>query len=347
MEVLIQKKNVILDATVLTTLMACARLVDFRFNHNFHSLDGKSNSLEAGSIVHKVLEVYYRERIKGFSASQAQASGLSAGLMYIQGCRFCVDFEPHDCSSCHGLGIIDNHVTGKIECDYCEGAGKIVKPSCNHEPNEYPGVFNTPAEDEKKPKRIGYKWILETCEQYFDFYKNDHWIPLEVEIVKQKLLYQDDEIRILWKAKLDLVSDTNNGIFPVDHKTMQQNRPTVSLNNQFIGQCIITNTRTVIINKIGFQKSLKPEEKFIRASISYSPDRLLEWQSTILPYWAKTLLMYEESGYFPPRLTNCKNEYGFCAFYKVCEADPDMREEVLKQNFVVGPKWDPINKEEE
>ena len=332
MEVLIQKKNVILDATVLTTLMACARLVDFRFNHNFHSLDGKSNSLEAGSIVHKVLEVYFRERIKGFSASQAQASGLSAGLMYIQGCRFCTDFEPHDSTEWDDQGGRSIQTV-------------ITKPSCNHQPNEYPGVFNTPAEDETKPKRIGYKWILETCEQYFDFYKNDHWIPLEVEIVKQKLLYQDDEVRILWKAKLDLVSDTNNGIFPVDHKTMQQNRPTISLNNQFIGQCIITDSRSVIINKIGFQKSLKPEEKFIRATISYSAERLLEWQSTILPYWAKTLLMYEESGYFPPRLTNCKNEYGFCAFYKVCEADPDMREEVLKQNFVVGPKWDPINKE--
>jgi hypothetical protein len=166
---------------------------------------------------------------------------------------------------------------------------------------------------------------------------------LETEIVKGKVLYEDDEIRVLWKAKLDLVSDTNQGIYPVDHKTMKQRRETISLNNQFKGQCLIQGTRGVFINKVGFQTSLKPEEKFERKIIPYSEPRLLEWQSETLPYYAKLLLMYVESGHFPPNFTHCENKYGNCAFLKVCESDPAMRETEIKKLFMVGPEWNPTN----
>jgi hypothetical protein len=55
-------------------------------------------------------------------------------------------------------------------------------------------------------------------------YRNDYWVPLEVEVVKARILYEDEEIRILWKAKLDVIFDTNQGIYPCDHKTSKQRR---------------------------------------------------------------------------------------------------------------------------
>ncbi len=322
-----KKHHVILDATILTTLMACPCLVDLRFNHKFQSINGKSNSLECGSLAHKILEIFYKEKIKGFDRKTAIASGLTAGLMYIQGCRFCADFTPHDSTD-----------GGPVEW--------ITKPPCNHQPNEYPGLVNTPVDNEIKPKRIGYKWVLETMEQYFDRWKNEAWIPLEVEHVRGKVLYEDDNIIILWKAKLDLLTDTLDGIFPCDHKTMSQKRSTVSMNNQFMGQCLVTGSRSVIIDKIGFQTSLKPEEKFTRSPmVSYSAERLIEWQSQTLPHYAYELLEYNETGYWPQRLTHCENKYGTCQFLKVCESNPDMREEELRKNFIVGEAWDPINTE--
>lgn len=312
------KKNIILDATILSTLMSCPRLSDFKFNMNLQSINGKSNSLECGSIVHKFLEVYYGSIINGIKKSDAVGFAHAAAQLYITGCKFCTGFSATE---------------------------EKPKPECGHKIDDYPGVFNTPPDDEGYI--IGWKRVLDTCQEYIDFWRNDHWVPLEVENVRGKILYEDDEIRIMWKAKLDAVFDTNQGIYPVDHKTMKQRRKSLKINNQFMGQCLIMGTNRMYKNEIGFQKTLKAEEKFTRPVMPYSSPVLIEWQSEILPYYGKLLLMYAETGYFPPNFTHCENKYGNCVFSGVCESTPDMREEELRIHFKVGPKWNPTNDEDE
>jgi hypothetical protein len=348
------KKNVIMDSQILTSLMSCPRLTDFRFNHNLMSVGGKSNSLEVGSIIHKFLETYYKSQIQKLSKTQAQGFGFAAAELYIRGCKDCTDFTPFQCLTCEGTGKdiktgqSDNMDVTVIKCSDCNGTGQINKPKCGHQVNEYPGVHNTPKESEGYT--IGWHYALDTIQQYLDHYKNDSWTPIEVERVRGEILYQDDEIRVLWKAKLDTVMDTNVGsqpLVPMDHKTMKQNRNTISLNNQFMGQCILTNSRVLYINKIGFQKTLKPSEKFLRVPINYSAERLMEWQSETLPYYARLLLMYSESGHFPPSYTNCETKYGNCSFLPVCESEQSMRENEIKRLFVVGPTWNPTNDNDE
>lgn len=333
-----KKAKIVLDATMLTTLMNCPRLSDFRFNHCLQPIGGKSNSLECGSIVHKFLEVYYGNIIKGIKRDDALGFGMAAAEMYIKGCPGCTGFiVDSPCPTCNGLGYTkDNNL-----CLECKGKAICSKPRCGHEIDEYPGVMNTPPDSEGY--RIGWKYVLQTCDEYHTFYRNDSWVPLLTEEVKGKLMYEDDELIILWKAKLDLAVDTNQGIYPVDHKTMKQRRDSLSLNNQFIGQCLVMGTRQAIINKIGFQTSLKPVDKFVRVMLSYSADRLIEWQQEILPYYSKLLLMYAENGYFPPNFSACEGKYGNCSFKDVCESSPNMRQDEIKRLFVVGPIWNPVN----
>lgn len=324
-----------MDSQILSTLMSCPRLADFRFNLNLQALEGKSNSLEVGSVVHKVLEVWGKAVIAGVKRDEAISYGIAAGEMYIHGCKYCADFKP---TLCPDFNISDLHNANT--CPHC-----LTKPRCGHQPDEYPGLKNTPqVPDKQNPRekyKVGWKWALETCVQYFDHYKNDFWVPVEIEVTKGEVLYEDDEIRILWKAKFDKIVDTNQGIFPLDYKTMKQNRDTISLNNQFKGQCLLAKTRQVWIDKIGFQTTLEPKDKFKRVPISYTADQLLEWQSQELPFYAKMMLMYNETGYWPPNYTHCENKYGKCQFYEdVCRADRGMREEELKIHFKVGAKWD-------
>jgi len=308
------KKNVIMDATTLSSLMSCARYMDLRFNHRFASTKGKSNSLEVGSLIHKVLEVYYKHKIKGFDSKTSVGQALAAGQLYIIGC-------PH--------------------CSIMEGT-----PSCGHEIGDYPGLSNTPENNERFT--IGWRFAIDTCEQYFEHYKGDSFIPLQAEHVKGDVLYEDDEIRILWKAKFDLIIDTNQiGIVSMDHKTFKQRRDKSTLSNQFLGQCMLLKSRNVIVNKIGLQTTLKIDERLSREVVSFTSDRLIEWQGEILPYYAYKLIQFQESEYYPPNYTHCDNMYGSCMFKSVCESNRDMREEVLRNEFQLAPVWDPTNKEDE
>jgi len=309
------KKNVIFDATVLSSMMGCGRYYDLRFNHSLGSSRGKSNSLEVGSLIHKSLEVYYKQKIQGFPRATCIGSALTAGQMYAQGCPYCSDVM-------------------------------VEKPECGHEQGEYPGVQNTPQDSEGY--KTGWKFALDTCEQYFKFYENDSFIPLAVESVRRELIYQDDEIRVMWKAKFDLIQDTNQiGIVSMDHKTFKQKREKTKLSNQFLGQCFLLNSRNVIVNKIGLQSSLKIADRLSREVVSYSADHLLEWQSEIVPYYAYKYIQYIESGYWPPNYTHCDTVFGPCMFKGVCESDRGMREEEVRMNFIKVPTWDPVNKDDD
>ncbi len=303
-----------MDATILSSLMSCGALTDFRFNQNLQSIGGKSNSLEVGSIVHAFLEYYYQAIIDHKSKDEALDAGLKAAKLYVKGCEVCKDLD----------------------------ASFVGRPSCGHKIGDWIGVKNTPVESCKIEKKefIGSNYAINTCIQYLARWQNDSWVPLASEETKGEIIYQNDDFRVLWKAKFDLIVDTNSQILPIDHKTMSQRRDSLSLNNQFMGQCVLTKSRNMIINKIGFQSSLKPEEKFERAMMSYSKARLDEWQNVIVPYWAKVLIKYSTENEWPRNFTHCENKFGFCQFKDVCEMDPNMREETIKLNFIKGRKWD-------
>lgn len=309
------KKYVILDATTLSSMMSCGRYYDLRFNHQLVAMKGRSNSIEVGSLIHKVLEVYYRHKIDGFPRTTAIGQAMIAGQLYVRGC-------PH----CSGIVLTD------------------VVPSCGHQPNEYPGLQNTPEQNEGWT--VGWRFALDTCEQYFEHYKNDPHVPKKVEHVLSGVIYEDDDLKIGWKSKLDLLVDTMEyGNTPMDHKTFKQTRDKTTLSNQFMGQCVLTNSRNMIVNKIGLQTTKKIEERLSREWIPYSADRLDEWKNEIVPYYTYRFLEYAESEYWPPDYTHCDTMYGPCVFKGVCESNRNMREEVLRNDFQVGPKWDPTNRE--
>lgn len=294
-----EKKNVVLDATMLSTLQSCARLADFRFNGLWVAASGKSNSIECGSIAHAILEFYNKARIAGLDRMKAMQQGFDAGKEYITGFR-----ETN-------LYITDE----------------------NHQ-----GVKNTPEVSDKK--NIGWSYVIDTMEQYFDFWRNESWTIVGAEETRREVIYEDEQLRVMWKAKFDKIEDSPNGFISTDYKTMKQRRDTLSLNNQFMGQCVLLKSRNMLVDKIGWQTSLKAEEKFTRVLMSYSADRLLEWKNEIVPYYANMLLAYDGANNYPPNFTHCENKYGYCDFKEICESDRNMRDEVLTLNFVKGKVWD-------
>ena len=231
--------------------------------------------------------------------------------------------------------------TDAIEIGFAAGKEYIAGYS---ETNKYirdveeNGVQNTP--EESTDKLIGWKYVLSTMEEYFDYYRNESWTVISAEETRKEIIYEDEDIRVLWKAKFDCIVDMQDGMMPVDHKTMKQRRDTLSLNNQFMGQCILTKSRTIVINKIGWQKSLEPHEKFLRGTISYSPDRLAEQINEVIPHYARMYIAYSQADYWPPNYTHCETKYGICDRKELCESDRHMRDDVNRVYFHKGKKWD-------
>src|SRR5208337_1490553 len=148
--------------------------------------------------------------------------------------------------------------------------------------------------------------VIHTFRDYCTFVANDGWDNiLYVEETASKILFENDDLVIVYQGRLDL------GIYmpscpnlPVDHKSSSRRGKPTYLSNQFRGYCWLLDVNNIIINKIGFQKSLKPEEKFERHTLSYSPDLIEEWRQ-----WAifKILEYIENSKHeiYPPDFTSC------------------------------------------
>lgn len=299
--------NISLDATILSTLESCPTLANYKFNQHLVTKEGKSNAIECGLIAHIIKEYSNKALIDGISRANSILAGFTAGEIFINSCPDCKNPD-FDC--------------------------KVHK-------NEWTGLENTPEISDKK--FIGWQYVLDTMNQYFDFYKNDSFTVLGAEEVRGKVIYESSDLRVLWKAKFDEIIDTPSGIMSRDTKTMSQRRPSNSMSNQFIGQCVILGSRQVMVDKIGWQTSLKPEEKFIRTIIPYSVNRMLEWSTIKVPYYARMLAAYSEAGTWPMNWTHCENKFGACDFRKVCECDSNTREEMLNVYFKVGRKWDIAN----
>lgn len=213
--------------------------------------------------------------------------------------------------------------------------GEII-PASNGNPATREPLTDTDPED--------YALVLDTMALYFEKWKNDSFTVLEVENVRRKIIYQDDEVELLWKAKYDLVADYPDGQMSTDHKTMSRNYGDyIALDNQFMGQCLLLNSRKIIVNRIGFQTTLPLEKRFIRQMICYSQEQLAEFAETA-GYYAKYLLALNEQKYFPPRYTSCKNQYGICEYYDhFCSQNRSMRTDNLRQHFKHGRVWDVDN----
>lgn len=182
--------------------------------------------------------------------------------------------------------------------------------------------------------------VVRTFIEYCTYTANDNWDQvLAVEEVASKILYEDEERIILYQGKIDLtIAISNCNLIPVDHKSSSRRGKPSYHSNQFKGYCWLLGVNTIIINKIGFQKTLKDNEKFERHTISYPSDLIDEWKENSI----YTLLKYIEdgnAGFYPPNFTSC-DKYSGCVFDEVCRKSREIREFKLTQLFVERPAWD-------
>lgn len=175
--------------------------------------------------------------------------------------------------------------------------------------------------------------VVKAFREYCTFYANDGWDRiLFVEQTGSKVMFEDSDLVILYEVKIDLgIQLTNVPVIPVDHKSASRRGAPGDLSNQFMGYCWALDCNNIIINKVGFQKTLASEEKFQRHTLSYSNDQLEEWRDNAI-WWIRFALGCVQEKFFPPNFTSC-DKYAGCQFQEVCKASKSIREFKLKSLF--------------
>jgi len=180
--------------------------------------------------------------------------------------------------------------------------------------------------------------VIKQFRDYCEFYRNDVWHPLAVEEVGSKLFHEEEDLQIIYNFKIDLIAEKGNIVAPFDHKTGKMRKDPISLSNQFIGYCYALNCNHIVMNKIGFQKTLTPAERFQRFVFNIDNDRIEEWRKNAI-WWVKRFQECIEEENYPMNLTSC-DKYSGCIFKRICESDPGSRDYKLARDFSTVEKWD-------
>lgn len=289
------------DSQLLNAIQACATKAKYQFIDNLQP-PSKAPALEKGSLMHNCLEIY--DGLKGNCVNESSDTWLivrEAGLII-------GDIEPLLNSS------VEEKIKFSIECS------KV-----------FASKMELPTEDATA--------VLYQFREYTEFYNNDPWSTLAVEEVASAVLYEDDELQIIYSGKIDRVVEQGNIRAPMDHKTSERRSMPSSLSNQFIGYCWILGMNNIVIDKIGFQKTLKPVERFQRFILTIDDARIDEWKWNSINWikrWVKESLM---ENYFSMNLTSC-DKYGSCIYSGICESGSEGRQWKMERDYVVGQQWD-------
>jgi hypothetical protein len=186
--------------------------------------------------------------------------------------------------------------------------------------------------------------VLATLEENLEFWKHEDE-RLEILIVEQPfafVLFEDEFIRIIITGKIDLlVNKPGYEGLPIDHKSNKRDSEVLRLSNQFECYTYAVQSNYLVVNKVGFQKTLKPSEKFKRVPLSYDPIYLEQWKTNtihvILNYFTTSLA----TQIWPMNTTACLSFNRRCEFYDICDTSgEDGKLFKLANRFQDASPWD-------
>jgi PD-(D/E)XK nuclease superfamily protein len=188
--------------------------------------------------------------------------------------------------------------------------------------------------------------VIDVMEEYFDYWRVEDQ-NLHITAVEQAFLYklyEDDEITIHLSGKIDLIySDNKHTHMPMDHKSYDRDFEVHRMSNQFKNYTYALTQGDggeLIVNRIGFQKTLKPHEKFKRPQLSYDKVYLQQWRQNVIKVIFHYLNCVAEDSW-PMNETSCDKYHRKCEYFEVCDASGiEAKLYKLNANYNTVEPWD-------
>lgn len=200
------------------------------------------------------------------------------------------------------------------------------------------------AEDESDLTADEGKHIVNTLIENVEFWRTtDQSFRInEVESSFAYVLFEDEFIRIIMIGKIDLLTcDNLYPNLPYDHKSSERNSEVQRLTNQFCNYTTATDSNYLIVNKVGFQKTLKAEQKFKRIPLSYDSLILNQWKDNVINIVRNKYIPCAVENQWPMNFTSCLKFNRLCEYYEVCNASGlEAKMYKLTANFKQADVWD-------
>lgn len=297
-----------LDSQILSSIQSCARKTQYNFIDHIRPMSTPA-PLERGGLMHDVIEIFYG--IKG--NTEGDCINRDSELW-----KFLIEKGLADADYKNVLALRGN-TEAIIEFAVLAGEMRATKLDLG----------------------------IETCDetlnqfkQYARFYKNDEWAPVAVEETGAKILYEDEDYKFIYTFKIDRVMRKGHMVAPFDTKTGQRNDTPDTMSNQFIGYCWALDLEHLVVDKIGFQKTLRVEDRFKRYILNITEERQKEWVETAT-YWCMRLTEHISTNVWPMQISPACSMYSGCFYKNLCEASPSRRDDIKAREYVVNTKWDP------
>lgn len=185
---------------------------------------------------------------------------------------------------------------------------------------------------------------IDVMEEYYDYWRiaDQGFVINEVEQPFMFELFANDEVRIFLAGKIDLVvSDNRYEHEPYDHKTYDRTYDVGRMNNQFKCYCVATGSNYLTVNKIGFQKTLKPHEKYVRTKLTFDPLILDEWKHNVINVLMNNYLACVAEDKWPMNETSCEKYNRRCEFYEICDSSGlPAKNYKINSNYIKLEPWD-------
>ncbi len=192
--------------------------------------------------------------------------------------------------------------------------------------------------------------IVRTVEENLDYWRYEDE-QLDILLVEQPfalVVYEDDYIRIITSGKIDILcnyhmagSQAHYENLPIDHKSFSRSSETLRLSNQFMCYASAVGSNFLLVNKVGFQKSLKPDEKFKRVPLSYDAVLLQEWKDNVIAVILDEYLHCIATGKWKQNLTSCNKFNRLCEYYSICDTSGQAnKDHKLNNELSVASPWD-------
>jgi hypothetical protein len=191
--------------------------------------------------------------------------------------------------------------------------------------------------------------VVRTYKEYALHYKFENYIvdnysgKPAVEIPFAKVLFEDDEIRLIVEGIIDFLGSNNSASVVMDHKT-GTSEPYL-LDNQFQLYACVADKEYVIVNRILFGEKVNSPYKFQRVAYKYSDEMKKSFINAIITK-AKRIDTSFRKGYFEPNFSACRNYNHPCAFYEICTQEEKYWPAVISTSFEEKEPFNPMKDKE-